>query len=326
MKKHLAALYLGLGLLSPGLALADNSTAAEALFDEGRRLFEEGQYEQACPKFAESQRLEKATGTLLNLANCYEKTGRLATAWATWRAAASRAAREKQAPREEHARKKAKELKGRLARITLVVPQEARVDGLTIDQNGTPQSEGLWGTPIPVDAGRYAFVVTAPGYLSFETSVEILDGQSQSVEIPQLQQAPNTAAVPSSTTSTDSPPDDTEDRTSSNSNMKTWGIALTSAGAASLAVGTYFGFDAINKNKESKADCRPEDSNLCTPEGESTRDKALSAGTASTILIGFGLAAATSGIVMIVAAPSAQTQVAAVPTPGGGALFFQGSF
>src|SRR6188508_1232334 len=65
--------------------------AAEALFIEGRRLVAEGKTAEGCAKFAESQALDPGVGTLLNLARCYERIGRTASAWTTYREAASRA-------------------------------------------------------------------------------------------------------------------------------------------------------------------------------------------------------------------------------------------
>jgi hypothetical protein len=61
-------------------AQAESSSTAETLFREGREAVKRGDYAVACPKFAESQRLDPANGTLLNLALCEEGWGQVSEA------------------------------------------------------------------------------------------------------------------------------------------------------------------------------------------------------------------------------------------------------
>jgi hypothetical protein len=58
------------------------AAAAQALFDEGKKLMAQGVVPAACAKFEESLRLDRAMGTLLNLAACEELAGHTSRACA----------------------------------------------------------------------------------------------------------------------------------------------------------------------------------------------------------------------------------------------------
>src|SRR6516165_8666630 len=91
-----AAMLAGLSVwLAPAaLQAAGDEAEARVLFFEARKLVAAGQYSSACPKFEESYRLDPGIGTNFNLADCYEHTGRIASAWARFLdvAASTRAA------------------------------------------------------------------------------------------------------------------------------------------------------------------------------------------------------------------------------------------
>src|SRR4051812_45377646 len=82
------ALALSCAVGAPERALANgpnagesSAPAADTLFRQGREAFDKGDYQRARDAFAESQRLEAAPGTLLNLALAEEKLGTLSSAW-----------------------------------------------------------------------------------------------------------------------------------------------------------------------------------------------------------------------------------------------------
>src|SRR5262245_23680809 len=133
-----AAALLG-QLLLPESALAAprqaqpasaDAAAAQALFDEARELMAQGQPRDACPKFEEGQRLDPALGTQLNLANCYERLGKLASAYTWFSRVAAGARAAGQGQRAEVAQARADALRPKLTKLVIVVPAggELRVE------------------------------------------------------------------------------------------------------------------------------------------------------------------------------------------------------
>src|SRR5690242_14086811 len=115
---RMAPLLAALLCTAPAFA---QKAEANVLFDEGRALMTKKDYAGAISKLEQSQQLDPAVGTLLNLGECYLALGRTASAWSAYRDAASLAATTKQADRERYASKKAQELEARLSRLEVGV-------------------------------------------------------------------------------------------------------------------------------------------------------------------------------------------------------------
>src|SRR6476659_2421968 len=105
---------------------------AETLFEQGRALMDEKKWAEACPKLAESQRLDPGGGTLLNLAICHEESGETATAWAELNDALAIALREDRNDREDIARAHIAALEPRLARLQVRVKTESAPPDLVV--------------------------------------------------------------------------------------------------------------------------------------------------------------------------------------------------
>lgn len=183
-------------LLAPALALALAASAAaqpnppaEAAFRDGMRLMAEKRYAEACEAFAASDRVGPSIGAKMKLADCEEKRGRLATAWAAFLDVA-RLTREDPDRQAEYAvvQQRAAALEARLPHLTISVPEGSRVEGLVVMRDGVAIDPGLWNRAIPVDRGAYTVTARAPGHRAWTTSVTIAgDGEERTIEVPRFQ-------------------------------------------------------------------------------------------------------------------------------------------
>jgi tetratricopeptide (TPR) repeat protein len=236
-------------------ARADDKALATALFREGRALMTEGKTADACAKFAESHRLDPSGGTILNLALCHEKEGKLARSWSEFTEAIAFARRDYRADREAEAQEHATNLEPRLSRLTVVVSDAARTEGLRIENDGRELTPAAWSLAIPVDGGEHLIRATAPGRLPWRRTFEIPnEAGSVTLEIPVLVLAPPPPkeTPPALIVAPASAPEGNPRRTAA------W---ITGAAAVvQLAIAGYYGVQAIglksdiNRNDEALRD------------------------------------------------------------------------
>ena len=158
---------LALVLVAPDAEAQEATTTgtATALFDEAVALIDRGKLAEACPKFARSNELSPNGGTLFALAECYERSGKVASAWVTYKEAAIRAAAAKRSDAEKRANDSAERLAPSISRLIVQVPPTARVDGLTLELDGRPVARAEWGVATPIDPGPHKLRISAPGRL-----------------------------------------------------------------------------------------------------------------------------------------------------------------
>ncbi len=166
--------------------------SAEAVFLEGRTAMEAGHFEVACAKFAESERLERAAGTLMNLATCEEKLVRLASAWQHWKEAIDLLPGDDD--RVAFARGRVDDLEKKLPRLVLTVKPGADVR-TRVARDGIDLGAASWGVPLPVDPGPHEIVVTAPGRLAARVTVSVAEAEQKSIEVQPGLPAPPPAEV-----------------------------------------------------------------------------------------------------------------------------------
>lgn len=302
-----------LALAGPARAqTASEKASAEALFQAGRELLAAGKYADACAKLEASQRLDAGLGTLLYLADCYEKAGRLASAWATFKEAESLAMARSEPPRAQVALKRAIALEPRLPKLWIKMADGNPPD-TQVKRNGAMVPRESWGLALPVDAGEQRVEVSAPGRKPWSTTISIPgEATNTSLDVPLLEQAPMeekpAAPAPAPAAPLDSGPVESE---STGSGQRTIGLVVGGVGIVGIGVGSFFGLRAKSKNDDSKAHC-PNDPNVCDAVGTELRNDAKSAaGLSTAFMIGGGALLAT-GIVVFLTAPSGSGKEARV--------------
>jgi serine/threonine-protein kinase len=318
---------VSLGVVAPAARAqsAADKAAAEALFDEGKRLREAKRYSEACPKLADSQRLDPAVGTLLNLALCYKENGQTASAWSTYREAAAQAAAARQTDREQLARDEAAALEPKLTKLVIEVsPEVAKIQGLEIKRDGAVVPQGLWGVAAPVDPGVRSIDATAPGKKPFHMDAKAEGaGATAKVVVSGLEDAtagaaavPAVAATPAETPQPTSPADQPTDKGSKpGSTQRMIGYVVGGLGVVGIGVGVFYAMNAISENDKALDIC-DDDEEPCSEEEvedhENYVDKATAVQLNSYVAYGLGAAGIVTGVVLVLTAPKDPKKAASV--------------
>ena len=316
-----AAALAILAVTSPAWAQPSpaNKATSSALFADAQALLTAGRVNEACPKFAEAQRLYPTAGTLLNLGDCFERSTppRTASAWGAFKQAEVMARNNGDAGRQGEASQRALALEPSLSKVILVVPPPARVQGLELKWDGQSAGEGMWGTAVPVDAGEHTIEASAPAKRSWTRKFVVQqNGGTVPLPIPELPLAP-LAAVPGLGAGA------TE---ASWSTQRYVGLGIGAVGIVGGIVGGIFGAKAAGKNSDSLPHCLPDDIKHCDPAGIALRNDAFSAAEVSTILFIAGGAAVAAGTITFLAAPAGPAKIQPVVGAGFGGLTLRGTW
>ncbi len=313
-------------LAAPAMAQSSSAdkAAAEGLFAEGRRLMEAGRFAQACPKFEASQRLDPGVGTMLNLAECYEKTGKTASAWAEFREVISAARAADSAEREALARQRATALEARLSRLTIELsPEAAATHGIEVRRDGALVDPAELGSGIPVDPGKHVVEATAPGKAKWFKTLELPgDGSIATLTIPPLEAAVESNGVSPVVTASQPRPSDAAQPTSSGSSQKTFALIAGGVGVVGVGIGTVFGLQASAKLNDAKKACPAYPACSGNTAADQLNSDAKNAATLSTIGFIVGAVGVATGVTLwLTAGPSESAPgTALVVGPGGVAL------
>jgi hypothetical protein len=256
----------------PQPVATDQRALAETLFFTARGLMEAGRYAEACGKLNESYRLDPAAGTLLNLAVCNEKIGKVASAWGEFRDAQAEARRMNRADREQLAADRIKAIEPELPFLAVNVPPLVRsIRGFEITRNGIPLQSAAWDTELPVDPGDVEVVERAPGYKPKTLHVTMAAKQHAAIVAEPLELAPIERPPPPFWTA-----------------KRTTGFALIAGGLVAGGFGAFFGARALSEKSQSDQNC-PKDAlgnERCTSTGVDDMNQAKTSAWVSDVTLG----------------------------------------
>lgn len=316
--RFVRTLLLVSSLSAPALSQQDASGRALAveLFDQAEDLFKQELFALACPKYAESYRLDPQLGVLIYLAECYEKNGQLASAWGTFREA-EEMARARGDARAQKARARIDALQPRLSRLTVKVPEASRVAGLRVLRDGVALADAAWDIATPIDSGTHWIEAQAPGRKPWRSGIDVHDEKaSAAVEVPLLEEeAPEAPTVvanpPPPPVAQAAPPAPVElvppapapaaVEPALGSSRRLTALAVGGLGVVGFGVGGFLGVSAQSSFSDSKDRCN--DAGYCTHEGTELRRSAKTKALVATAATGLGAAAIVTAAVLWFTAP-----------------------
>ncbi|MCL2448332.1 MAG: hypothetical protein FWD17_05245 [Polyangiaceae bacterium] len=317
--------------MAPHLAVAGNQKPfvppSPAELGEARRLMADGNYAQACPKLANSESQSPSANTALTLATCYEKAGKIASAWAAYNEAAEVASSSRKKGAEVTAKRGAARLEGQVSRLTIRLAQ-GRTGGIEVRRDGERVPDSQIGSPVPLDGGGHDVEVAASGKKPWKAHIELASsGQNATVDVPALDDDAPAAAHPSApaAATAEEPPSSS----SPGQAQRMSGLVVGALGVAGLVLGGVAGLEANAKYHDALSACGG--GTRCPPgsDGPALRSSAGTWATISTAsFIGGGVLLA-GGAVLWLTAPNGHAAAATMglaPADQGTGLSLVGRF
>jgi len=322
---------------SVATAAADNAGEATRLFDEGRALFEAGQFGEACAKFAKSYELDRTPGAQLNVGDCAEREGQFRRAYLLFddvsreyeriRIAADAQLVKDPASEEARrnsiravagarlARERATGLAPKLARVVVRLA-EPRVDGLAVrigDRAVPPGTEIVEH----VDAGIVTVTASAPGREAFTSTVAAEAGKQVVIDIAAMRVLggnPN--------------PNPLVDRAGKRQQTRVRiAYGLGAGGLVLLAVSGVVGLQARSQYNDAEKSCDRDAAGLVCPSAAAGEiDSAGNKADLATYVAIGGAALVASAVVVYFTAPRERITVAPMASSTGAGISVLGRF
>jgi len=283
-------------------------TVAVDMFDAGDALMKSGRIHEACPKYAESYRLDPRVGALLHWADCLEQDGKLASAYAAFRDAVELTERSADL-RRDFAVARVRSLEPRLSRIIIDAPKDGLPPDATIQLDSLRIVASGLGVGIAVDPGEHSVRASAPGFAPFTSSLVVSgEGQIETVAIPTLERSVPAVSAPSAAGPVDQSARSTAAKPirpdlapkpagEGSPNGQRWlGAGVGGTGVVALGVGAYF-FSKMLGALDQRNELCPHDP--CPENTDQRRVRSLESEARTAEAWGLGLS--IGGVIAVVA-------------------------
>jgi hypothetical protein len=284
--RHLALFGFGfLAVLAVNPAVARAESAADAsdgrqqaqvLFDEAKSSMQAGAYAEACSKFQRSLALSDGLGTRFNLADCFERWGKTASALQLFVEVAEATRRLGDPERAALAQERAEALEPRLTRLRVDVPSKAPDVGVVCDGEAIPRV--LLGKAMPIDPGEHRVDVKLGGAVVWTVKIGVpAEAQSFSIAVPAhvfSKSEPKPTAEEHASAPQEEPTPAVSDAgpREPDTSRRTVALALGGLGVVGLVGGGAMGLQYLASQDDAKQICRGTPS--CT-EGDVARHRDL---------------------------------------------------
>lgn len=351
----IVAISAAFGYLNAGSQAHAQSAEAEGLFNDGNELMAEGNLAPACSAFEASNRAEPRAGTLIRLGDCRAQNHQLASAWSAYKDALTRV---RDPEKRAYAAARAEALEPRISHLTVSVPAESRIHGLTITRDGTPLDPLLWNHELSVDGGDYVIAAHAAGREQWHTTAHVaVEGARITIDVPRLKELRAPASPPAAVAAAPAavaeppaavaaapaptaeppvavaePPDGDElPPTSRFPVRRKVAIGVAGASVAALITGAVLGVSARGRQDDAFRQCSAS-APSCANAHQANALLTTSHSRALEANVAFGIAAAAAigaGVLWLTGAPdhTTSTHLGVAPsTDSGATLFFEGRF
>jgi hypothetical protein len=297
--------------VAAGAQPMDNAAQADASFNDAMGLRAAGHDVDACPRFAQSKRLSPGVGVTLYLADCYERTGRTASAWQEFRDG-EKLARERNDKRADVAAARAAALEPKLNRLTVEGPGSELKAGSEVQLDGRRLRPEWFNVPLAVDPGDHVITVAAPGQALLTQSVHLDASHLSTIVHLGPAAAP---AVPATAPVVPAPAESSVENRGTTEGAARWVAGgLMVAGAVGIGIGTWLVTTTTQDMMANGQLCDPHLRPGAIPEAAT----AFSAGGVAIL----------SGIVLYYVNRPRRNEVSLTPTfvPGGGGAVLRARF